>query len=109
MVRRAPSLTLLALLLAACGGSSGGNHPDAGPSRRTAGTRGMAMHDVEIVTNDADALIGLYERVHRLSFGPPDPDLGQARRPRPTELSWAFAGPAPRMSGRSKQQRKPVS
>ena len=39
----------------------------------------MTVHYLEIVSNDVDALIGLYERMHGLSFGPPDPDLGQAR------------------------------
>ena len=39
----------------------------------------MAVHYVEIVSNDADALTGLYQGMHGLSFGPPDPDLGQAR------------------------------
>jgi predicted enzyme related to lactoylglutathione lyase len=39
----------------------------------------MAVHYLEIVTHDVDALVGLYEHVHGLSFGPPDPDLGQAR------------------------------
>jgi predicted enzyme related to lactoylglutathione lyase len=39
----------------------------------------MAVHYLEIVSNDVDTLAGLYERVHGLSFGPPDPDLGQAR------------------------------
>ncbi len=39
----------------------------------------MAVHYVEIVSNDVDTLIGLYQRMHGLSFGPPDPDLGQAR------------------------------
>lgn len=34
---------------------------------------------LEIVSNDVDALTGLYERIHGLFFGPPDPDLGQAR------------------------------
>ncbi len=34
---------------------------------------------LEIVSNDVDTLIGLYQRIHGLSFGPPDPDLGQAR------------------------------
>ena len=38
-----------------------------------------AIHYLEIVSNDVDALCGLYERVHGLSFGPPDADLGQAR------------------------------
>jgi predicted enzyme related to lactoylglutathione lyase len=39
----------------------------------------MAVHYLEIVSNDADTLTGLYQRMHGLSFGPPDPDLGQAR------------------------------
>jgi predicted enzyme related to lactoylglutathione lyase len=39
----------------------------------------MAVHYLEIVSNDADTLAELYRRVHGLSFGPPDPDLGQAR------------------------------
>jgi predicted enzyme related to lactoylglutathione lyase len=34
---------------------------------------------LEIVSSDADALTELYERMHGLAFGPPDPDLGQAR------------------------------
>lgn len=39
----------------------------------------MAVHYLEIVSNDIDTVAGLYERVHGLSFGPPDPDLGDAR------------------------------
>ncbi len=39
----------------------------------------MAVHYLEIVSSDVEILTGLYERVHGLSFGPPDPDLGQAR------------------------------
>jgi predicted enzyme related to lactoylglutathione lyase len=39
----------------------------------------MAVHYVEVVSNDVDALSELYERLHGLSFGPPDADLGQAR------------------------------
>src|ERR671917_880511 len=39
----------------------------------------MAVHYLEIVSNDVDALTRLYQRIHGLSFGPPDPDLGQAR------------------------------
>ncbi|MEA2144817.1 MAG: hypothetical protein QOG59_404 [Solirubrobacteraceae bacterium] len=39
----------------------------------------MAVHYVEIVSNDVDAVMGLYQRTHGLSFGAPDPDLGQAR------------------------------
>ena len=39
----------------------------------------MVVHYLEIVSNDADTLTALYQRMHGLSFGPPDPDLGQAR------------------------------
>jgi predicted enzyme related to lactoylglutathione lyase len=39
----------------------------------------MAVYYLEIVSNDADALTELYQRMHGLSFGPPEPDLGQAR------------------------------
>jgi predicted enzyme related to lactoylglutathione lyase len=39
----------------------------------------MAVHYLEIVSNDVDALSALYQRLHGLSFGPPDPDLGEAR------------------------------
>ncbi len=39
----------------------------------------MAVHYLEIVSNDVDTLTGLYQRMHGLSFGAPDPDLGQAR------------------------------
>ncbi|MGN6362831.1 MAG: hypothetical protein ACTHNK_20850 [Thermomicrobiales bacterium] len=39
----------------------------------------MAVHYVEIVSNDVDSLTELYQRLHGLTFGPPDPDLGQAR------------------------------
>lgn len=39
----------------------------------------MAVHYVEIVSNDTEAVRSLYERWHGLSFGPPDPDLGKAR------------------------------
>ena len=39
----------------------------------------MAVHYLEIVSNDVDTLARLYQRIHGLSFSPPDPDLGQAR------------------------------
>jgi predicted enzyme related to lactoylglutathione lyase len=38
----------------------------------------MAVHYLEIVSDDVNAQTALYERMHGLSFGPPDPDLGQA-------------------------------
>jgi predicted enzyme related to lactoylglutathione lyase len=39
----------------------------------------VQLHYLEIVSNDVDALTGLYRSLHGLSFGSPDPDLGQAR------------------------------
>ena len=39
----------------------------------------MVVHYLEIVSTEADTLTALYQRLHGLSFGPPDPDLGQAR------------------------------
>jgi predicted enzyme related to lactoylglutathione lyase len=39
----------------------------------------MAVQYLEIVSNDVDTLTGLYQRMYGLAFGPPDPDLGQAR------------------------------
>jgi predicted enzyme related to lactoylglutathione lyase len=39
----------------------------------------MAVHYLEIISDDVDTLTGLYQRMHGLSFSPPDPDLGQAR------------------------------
>jgi hypothetical protein len=38
----------------------------------------MAVHYLEIVSNDVDNLTALYQRMHGLSFGLADPDLGQA-------------------------------
>lgn len=43
------------------------------------GNSKMAVHYLEIVSNDVDALAELYERMHDLSFAPPEPDLGEAR------------------------------
>lgn len=39
----------------------------------------MLVHYLEIVCDDVDAMAACYEAMHGLSFGPPDPDLGQAR------------------------------
>jgi hypothetical protein len=43
------------------------------------GNSRVVVHYLEIVSDDVDSLTGLYQRMHGLSFGPPDPDLGQAR------------------------------
>ena len=39
----------------------------------------MAKQYLELVSEDVDALVALHERVHGVSFGAPDPHLGQAR------------------------------
>lgn len=39
----------------------------------------MSMHYLEIVTNNVEELCAAYERVHGLSFGAENADLGQAR------------------------------
>jgi len=39
----------------------------------------MAVHYLEIISDNVDTQTALYQRLHGLSFGPPDPDLGQAR------------------------------
>ena len=48
-------------------------------SARRCQTATMVIHYLEIVTHDVDTLTALYQRMHGLSFGPPDADLGQAR------------------------------
>jgi predicted enzyme related to lactoylglutathione lyase len=50
-----------------------------GVRRQEGGESKMTVHYLEIVSNDVDTLTVLYQRMHGLSFGPPDPDLGQAR------------------------------
>ena len=47
--------------------------------KASAESSNMNIHYLEIVTNDVDSLCAAYERIHALSFGPEDPDLGQAR------------------------------
>lgn len=39
----------------------------------------MTLYYLEIVSDDVDGLTRLYQRIHGLSFGASDPDLGQAR------------------------------
>jgi predicted enzyme related to lactoylglutathione lyase len=39
----------------------------------------MVVHYLEIVSNDIETLVPFYERMHGLTFGPPDADLGEAR------------------------------
>jgi len=53
--------------------------PGASAQTTPAEDSNVSVHYMEIVTNDVDALCATYERVHGLSFGPEDPDLGQAR------------------------------
>jgi uncharacterized protein len=39
----------------------------------------MRIHYLEIVTPDVDAVCATYERLHGVSFGEPEPGLGNAR------------------------------
>jgi predicted enzyme related to lactoylglutathione lyase len=77
--RRLPGAALMAvgLMLSVSPGCRPAARPE--PDGKTEGSSKMAVHYLEIVSNDVDALVGLYERMHGLSFGPPDADLGQAR------------------------------
>ena len=63
------------LLMQGCNAPTDDMRPDAGSAEGS----DTNLHYLEIVTNDVDALCATYERVHALSFGPEDPDLGQAR------------------------------
>lgn len=51
----------------------------AAPSAQPQRDQVMGIHYLEIVTRDVDSACSLYEELHGLSFGPPDPDLGGAR------------------------------
>lgn len=48
-------------------------------STKEKGTSNMSVHYLEIVSDDVDASTALHQRLHGLTFGPPDADLGQAR------------------------------
>lgn len=81
-VRGLPRTALLALgwmsILVGCRSDPrAGTDPET--NLKTKGNPNVAIHYVEIVSDDMDTLAALYERVHGLSFGAPDPDLGQAR------------------------------
>lgn len=76
--------TGLLTLFHGCQTPTGEAGPGAGmkaqsPLRNSLEGSNMTMHYLEIVTNDVAALCATYERVHALSFGPEDPDLGRAR------------------------------
>jgi hypothetical protein len=59
----------------------------------------MAVHYLEIVSNDVDTLTTLYQHMHGFSFGLPDPDLGQARVATRTDGTLVASGsPWRRMS-----------
>ncbi|MEM9453693.1 MAG: hydroxylase [Myxococcota bacterium] len=45
----------------------------------------MTVGYLEIVTQDVDSACALYERMHGLTFGPVEPDLGQARVAKKTD------------------------
>jgi len=51
---------------------------DRRPTHRERSSK-RAVHCFESVGNEVDALTGLYQHTHGLSFGLPGPDLGQAR------------------------------
>ena len=52
----------------------------------------MAIYYLEIVSSDVDALTALYQRMHGLSFGPPAPELGQARVATQRTALWSASG-----------------
>jgi len=52
------------------------------------GSSSAPVQYLEIVSNDVDALAGLYEGMFGLTFGPPDPDLGQARVATRRDGTW---------------------
>ena len=56
-----------------------GCRSDRPSEARQEGISMATVHYLEIVCSDVEALTAVYQRVHGLSFGPPDPDLGQAR------------------------------
>ena len=75
--RRLAGAALLAVLTSTSFGCRTAQRSE--PVTHTEGSSKMGVHYLEIVSDDVDASCALYERVHGLSFGQPDPDLGQAR------------------------------
>lgn len=76
-MRRVPVTALMAVGLVSI---SPGCRSDRRPADAGAeGSSTMTVHYLEIVSDDADALTGLYAATYGLAFGAPDPDLGQAR------------------------------
>jgi predicted enzyme related to lactoylglutathione lyase len=57
----------------------GGRSADRSEDITTERNPHVVGHYLEIVSTAADTLTALYQRLYGLSFGPPDPDLGQAR------------------------------
>ncbi len=84
-MRRSPTPALLATIVltgflgcqAPTHNARPGVHTDAPASTKAADE--VTSYYLEIVSNDVEALCAVYEAVHQLSFGPEDPDLGQAR------------------------------
>ena len=74
-----PSLPRIALMVVIASSLACRSAGPADSDTKTKENSRMTVHYVEIVSNDVDALTGLYQRMHHLSFSPPDPDLGQAR------------------------------
>ena len=71
MKRRIPTLMTIGLLFTCLG------YPAIEAKKKR--ESGTSVHYLEIVSNDIDAVSRLYQRMHGLSFGPPNPELGQAR------------------------------
>jgi len=67
----APILAVILAIGTACSTSGDAHESESSPR--------MGVHYVEIVSNDVDALTETYKRMLGVSFGSPDPDLGQAR------------------------------
>lgn len=70
------SALLTMVMISTAGCRSDQRSKSAATTQRGSETR---IHYLEIVTNDADAVTVLYEGMYGLSFGPPEPDLAQAR------------------------------
>ena len=82
-VRRsvAPARPRLRLAMLLVGGvpSMLGCPANPAPLARSSPRSEATVHYLEIVTHDVDATCALYEGMLGVSFGVPDPDLGQAR------------------------------
>lgn len=82
---RTPSALLLSIVLAmtivvaACGDSSPEDQPSSEEPQQEQETSAIQVHDLEIVTPDVDGTCEALEKLHGVTFGPPDAALGNAR------------------------------